>query len=103
VYGNDGRKMSKSLGNFPDPKPTFKHYGGDAIRMNILTSPLFNAGDTAITEDGIGESLRNYILPLWNAFSFFVMYATIDARQPSSPDMKLTVKDCTNVLDQWIL
>lgn len=36
VYGNDGRKMSKSLGNFPDPKPTFETYGGDAIRMSIL-------------------------------------------------------------------
>jgi isoleucyl-tRNA synthetase len=103
VYGNDGRKMSKSLGNFPDPKPTFKQYGGDAIRMNILTSPLFNAGDTAITEDGIGESLRNYILPLWNAFSFFVMYANIDQRKPTVTSQKLHAADCSNVLDQWIL
>jgi isoleucyl-tRNA synthetase len=51
VNGNDGRKMSKSLGNFPDPKPTFQQYGGDAIRMSILTSPLFNAGDTSISEE----------------------------------------------------
>lgn len=43
VYGNDGRKMSKSLGNFPDPKPSFEKYGGDAIRMSILSSPLFHA------------------------------------------------------------
>jgi isoleucyl-tRNA synthetase len=42
IAGNDGRKMSKSLGNFPDPKPTFAQYGGDAVRMSILTTPLFN-------------------------------------------------------------
>jgi isoleucyl-tRNA synthetase len=98
VAGNDGRKMSKSLGNFPDPKLTFEQYGGDAVRMSILTSPLFNAGDTSITEQSIAEALRGSILPLWNAFSFFVTYARIDGWTPSDD---VTVSD--NVLDQWIV
>ncbi len=83
IGGNDGRKMSKSLGNFPDPKPTFEQYGGDAVRMSILTTPLFNGGDMNFSEDLILEALKQNILPLWNAFSFFVTYANIDQRSPS--------------------
>jgi len=90
IAGNDGRKMSKSLGNFPDPKPTFAQYGGDAVRMSILTTPLFNGWDMAFSEDLILEALKQNILPLWNAFSFFVTYANIDGWSPnaSHPDWK---------------
>lgn len=98
VYGNDGRKMSKSLGNYPDPKPTFETYGGDAIRMSILWSSLFHAWDTSVTEEGIAEALRNNILPLWNAFSFFVTYATIDNFDPLNTD---SARD--NLLDKRIM
>ncbi len=82
IAGNDGRKMSKSLGNFPDPKPTFEQYGGDAVRMSILTTPLFSGGDMSFSEDLILEALKQNILPLWNAFSFFITYANIDQRSP---------------------
>jgi isoleucyl-tRNA synthetase len=78
VAGNDGRKMSKSLGNFPDPKPTFAQYGGDAVRMSILTTSLFNGGDMSFSEDLIKEALKQNVLPLWNAFYFFTTYANID-------------------------
>lgn len=82
IAGNDWRKMSKSLWNFPDPKPTFTQYGGDAVRMSILTTPLFNWWDMSFSEDLILEALKQNILPLWNAFSFFVTYANIDQRTP---------------------
>lgn len=104
IAGNDGRKMSKSLGNFPDPKPTFEQYGGDAVRMSILTTPLFNGGDMSFSEDLILEALKQNILPLWNAFSFFITYANIDQR--SSSNRTETLKEATssaNRLDQWIL
>ena len=76
--------MSKSLGNFPDPKPTFAQYGGDAVRMSILTTSLFNGGDMSFSEDLIKEALKQNILPLWNTFYFFITYANIDGWKPPS-------------------
>ena len=102
VYGDDGRKMSKSLGNYPDPKPTFEQYGWDAVRMSILTSSLFNAGDTSISEDGIAEALRKNVLPLWNAFYFLTTYARIDWWGPSQ-EWQVSVAWRDNVLDTWII
>lgn len=104
IAGNDGRKMSKSLGNFPDPKPTFEQYGGDAVRMSILTTPLFNGGDMSFSEELILDALKQNILPLWNAFSFFITYANID--QWHSTDREETLyqaQSSNNRLDQWIL
>lgn len=98
IAWDDGRKMSKSLGNFPDPKPTFEQYGGDAVRMAILTTPLFAWGDMSFSENLIKEALKQNILPLWNAFSFFITYANIDNRSPTdSPSAS------SNLLDQRIL
>lgn len=104
IAGNDGRKMSKSLGNFPDPKPTFAQYGGDAVRMSILTTPLFNGWDMSFSEDLILEALKQNILPLWNAFSFFVTYANIDKREsPSREETAYIAASSENRLDAWIL
>ena len=104
IAGNDGRKMSKSLGNFPDPKPTFAQYGGDAVRMSILTTPLFNGWDMNFSEDLILEALKQNILPLWNAFSFFVTYANIDKREsPSREETTYIAASSENRLDTWIL
>lgn len=104
IAGNDGRKMSKSLGNFPDPKPTFEQYGGDAVRMSILTTPLFNGGDMSFSEELILEALKQNILPLWNAFSFFVTYANIDNWSVHNPKEALyQAQSSNNRLDQWIL
>jgi isoleucyl-tRNA synthetase len=104
IAGNDGRKMSKSLGNFPDPKPTFAQYGGDAVRMSILTTPLFNGWDMNFSEDLILEALKQNILPLWNAFSFFVTYANIDQRTSTSQkDTQYIAEGSKNRLDTWIL
>ncbi|AKH33034.1 Isoleucine--tRNA ligase [candidate division SR1 bacterium Aalborg_AAW-1] len=104
IAGNDGRKMSKSLGNFPDPKPTFEQYGGDAVRMSILTTPLFNGGDMSFSEELILEALKQNILPLWNAFGFFVTYANIDNWSVSnSKEAIYQAQSSDNRLDQWIL
>lgn len=104
IAGNDGRKMSKSLGNFPDPKPTFAQYGGDAVRMSILTTPLFNGWDMSFSEDLILEALKQNILPLWNAFSFFVTYVNIDKRESTSREETAYIAASSqNRLDSWIL
>lgn len=49
--------------------------------MFMLASPLFAGGDPSVSEENFGESMRNYILPLWNAFYFFTTYANIDKRE----------------------
>lgn len=87
MNGNDGRKMSKSYGNYPDPKESIINYGADAIRMHIIGSPVVYGGDTDIKEEYFVEAVKKYILPLRNAFYFFVTYANIDKREPKKVNL----------------
>ncbi len=73
--GDDGQKMSKSLKNYPDPMMVFDTYGADAMRWHLLSSTILRGGDLAVTENGIRESVRHVVLPIWNTYSFFTMYA----------------------------
>jgi isoleucyl-tRNA synthetase len=75
VLGNDGLKMSKMLSNYPDPMVMFDNYGSDAMRWHLLSSTILRGGDLAVTESGIRESIRHVVLPIWNTYSFFTMYA----------------------------
>ena len=75
VLGDDGQKMSKSLNNYPDPMMVFDTYGADAMRWHLLSSTILRGGDLAVTESGIRESVRHVVLPIWNTYSFFTMYA----------------------------
>jgi isoleucyl-tRNA synthetase len=75
VLGDDGQKMSKSLNNYPDPMAVFDTYGADAMRWHLLSSTILRGGDLAVTENGIRESVRHVVLPIWNTYSFFTMYA----------------------------
>lgn len=97
VNGNDGRKMSKSYGNYPDPRKTIETYGADAIRFYMANSPLLTGGNMDFKEEGIVEVIKKVILPLWNTYSFFTTYANIDNFTPTGT--------CTreNPLDTWIL
>ena len=78
INGNDGRKMSKSFGNYPDPRATIEKYGADPIRFYMLNSPLLSGGDMDFKEEGIIETIKNVMLPIWNTYSFFTTYANID-------------------------
>lgn len=78
INGTDGRKMSKSYGNYPDPKATIQQYGSDALRFYLMNSPVMRGEDLNFSEEGIQEVLKKVILPLWNAYSFFSTYANID-------------------------
>lgn len=82
VYGTDGRKMSKSYGNYPDPRVTIENYGADAIRFYMMNSPLLSGNNINFSEEGIKEVLKKISLPLWNTYSFFTTYANIDKYQP---------------------
>lgn len=75
VLGNDGRKASKSLRNYPDPMEMFDTYGSDAVRWMLMSLPVLRGGNLVVAEEGIRESMRHVILPLWNAYYFYALYA----------------------------
>jgi isoleucyl-tRNA synthetase len=75
VLGSDGAKMSKSLKNYPDVREVFDNHGSDAMRWYLMSSPILRGGDFSVTEQGIRDAVRQVVLPIWNTYSFFTMYA----------------------------
>lgn len=75
VLGNDGRKASKSLRNYPDPMDMYNTYGSDAVRWMLVSSPVLRGGNLVVNEESIREAVRHVILPLWNTYYFFTLYA----------------------------
>ncbi|MDO4665027.1 MAG: isoleucine--tRNA ligase [Actinomycetaceae bacterium] len=75
VLGDDGRKMSKSLRNYPDVRGVFDNYGSDAMRWFLMSSPVVRGGNLIVTDSGIRDTVRQILLPLWNTYYFFVLYA----------------------------
>ncbi|SNT06709.1 Isoleucyl-tRNA synthetase [Micrococcales bacterium KH10] len=75
VLGNDGRKMSKSLRNYPDVSEVFERDGADAMRWFLMASPILRGGNLIVTEEGIREATRQVLLPLWSTYYFFTLYA----------------------------
>ena len=97
VLGDDGQKMSKSLRNYPDVNEVFDRYGSDAMRWFLMASPILRGGNLIVTEQGIRDALRQAILPLWNSYYFFALYANAESYQarPSTTS--------ENVLDRYVL
>ncbi len=99
VLAEDGRKMSKSLRNYTDPMLVVEKYGADALRFALMNSSIVRADDLKFSDDIVKDAIKDLMLPLWNAYSFFVTYANIDGYEPSStPFDKLS-----NSLDRWII
>ena len=79
VLGSDGQKMSKSLRNYPDVREVFDRDGADAMRWFLMASPILRGGNLVVTEQGIRDAVRQILLPLWNTWYFFQLYAgTVD-------------------------
>ncbi len=97
VLGDDGLKMSKSLMNYPDPMAMFDTYGADAMRWHLLGSSILRGGDFSVTEDGIRETVRQVLLPLWNTWYFLSLYANAAGTSGSWRT------DSDDVLDRYIL
>ncbi|MEY4039595.1 MAG: hypothetical protein RLZZ52_463, partial [Actinomycetota bacterium] len=97
VLGNDGQKMSKSLRNYPDVSEVFERDGSDAMRWFLMSSPVLRGGNLVVTEEGIREGVRQLLLPLWNSYYFFTLYANADGYEATWRT------DSTNVLDQYLL
>lgn len=98
VLAEDGRKMSKSLRNYPDPNEILNQHGADALRLYLIDSPVVKAQELRFSEKGVYDVVRKILLRWWNSYSFFTNYANIDQFVP-----KGDAKNSANILDQWVL
>jgi isoleucyl-tRNA synthetase len=80
VLDEDGRKLSKRLRNYPDPLEVFDSHGSDAMRWYLVSSPVLRGLELRVDREGrgIAEVVRSVLLPLWNAYSFFCLYANAE-------------------------
>lgn len=97
VLGSDGNKMSKSLRNYPDVNEVFDRDGSDAMRWFLMASPVVRGGNLIVTEEGIREGVRQFLLPLWNTWYFFSLYANADGLDAQWRT------DSSDPLDRYIL
>ena len=101
VAGNDGRKMSKSLGNFTDPNELMDKFSADSLRFLLLSSPLLNGEDFALHDKDVGDVARKLSM-IWNMYDFFTMYAEVDGWEFDG-ELKDPLGELTNPLDIWII
>ena len=101
VAGNDGRKMSKSLGNYTDPNELMDQYSADSLRFLLLSSPLLNGEDFALHDKDVSDIARK-ISMIWNMYDFFTMYASVDGWEFSG-ELADPSKNLENPLDLWIV
>lgn len=100
LSGNDGRKMSKSFGNYTDPNELMDKYSADAYRFLLLGSPLLNGEDFSLIDKDVADVHRKLNM-VWNMYDFFTLYAEVDKWQwdgNTTPPENLP-----NNLDQWIV
>jgi len=101
IAGTDGKKMSKSLGNYPDANIVLEKYSADALRFYLLSSPLLNAQNISFSEKAIQDIQRKILSTLWNSYAFFTLYAGVDNWEPKNNfDTAIGQK---NLLDNWII
>ncbi|MBP2414299.1 isoleucyl-tRNA synthetase [Arthrobacter stackebrandtii] len=102
VLGSDGQKMSKSLRNYPDVSEVLDRDGSDAMRWFLMSSPILRGGNLVVTEQGIRDGVRQVILPLWNVYSFFTLYAnTADGGKGYDPQLRFD--GYTDPMDAYLL
>ncbi len=99
VLGSDGQKMSKSLRNYPDVREVFDRDGADAMRWFLMSSPILRGGNLIVTEQSIREGVRQVLIPLWNCWYFFALYANAAER---GYDAKRSTAS-THPMDRYLL
>lgn len=101
LAGNDGRKMSKSLGNFTDPNELMDKFSADSLRFLLLSSPLLKGEDFDLHDKDVGDVARKLGM-VWNMYDFFTMYAEVDGWEYDGP-VKDLLETLANPLDIWIV
>ncbi|KQS15761.1 isoleucine--tRNA ligase [Frigoribacterium sp. Leaf186] len=107
VLGSDGQKMSKSLRNYPDVSEVFDRDGADAMRWFLMSSSVIRGGNLVVTEEGIREGVRQFLLPLWSTWYFFSLYANAApggaGRHAAAGYDAQWRTDSSDVLDRYLL
>jgi isoleucyl-tRNA synthetase len=97
VLGDDGRKMSKRLGNYPEPDMVFAMWGADAMRWFLVSSPVLRGQDLIVHARGIEEVRDQVLNPIWNAWHFLSLYGNVDGIRGRHRT------DAQGVLDRYVL
>ena len=98
IQGTDGRKMSKNFGNYPDPEKMISTYGGDALRLYLMGSPVMHGEDIRISEQDYRLQVRSFLSTLWNSYKYFLTYAVRD-----DWDVDAEFEGELTLIDRWIL
>ncbi len=101
IAGNDGRKMSKSFGNYTDPNTLMDQYSADSLRFLLLGSPLLSGEDFALVDKDVADIARKLSM-VWNMYDFFTLYADVDGWEWDGCTDDPT-ESLTNPLDKWIV
>ena len=99
VLDEDQQKLSKRKQNYPSPDEVFSKQGADALRWHLISSPILRGNNLSIDRQGrvFQDVVRHAILPFWNAYAFFTLYANADGIQASPR------ADSLQLLDRYIL
>ena len=104
LAGNDGRKMSKSLGNYTDPNELMDKFSADSLRFLLLSSPVLAGEDFALLDKDVSDVARKLSM-IWNVYDFFCMYAEVDG--VDGDELAKAIEDgkieSENLLDRWII
>ena len=97
LLAEDGNKLSKRLRNYTEPTNIFDSQGSDALRWYLMSTNIARGGDTRISDSGIDDVTRQILIPIWNAYSFFTLYANVDGHKAEIRTNSL------HLLDRYLL
>lgn len=101
IMGSDGKKLSKSLGNYTDPNEVMDEFSADALRFTLMASPLLNGEDFTLKDKDVSDVNRKLAM-IWNMYDFFTMYAEVDGWEWNGK-LEDPLDDLTNPLDIWVV
>ena len=102
LAGNDGRKMSKSFGNYTDPNELMDQYSADSLRFLLMSSPVMAAEDYSLQDKDVADVVRKLSM-VWNMYDFFTLYADVDQWESPEDPYRDPLEDLSNPLDRWIV
>ena len=107
VLAADGKKLSKKLGNFTDPKEVLEQFGADAVRLYLMNSPLVKGENLRFKDEGLASVIKDIFLPLYNSYRFLVQnvkrYEEKHGEFIYNHDKIFNDFNSLNITDKWII